>query len=301
MVQLQRAYGNRAVLQMMRGRGVIQRVEPDMEKKDAHLAQFKSRCARYKAIDPGFVDLFERYVNCLVAGNKEEGFPLFEQVIAYLNSIRAFEIPAHIFNEVSDPDQAAEQYTSNINLWSKTNRHMPTEKAKESGGITLEGSLAGALFDGLNFGVDYDTSDLLKHQWKQVSLNFVKNAKGTVTAHMLIGVNQKSVLYNTEAEVVGKKLESGEVTSVVVRYYKAVMKNVADIEMEEFKTEIVTSKEQWDALLAQTESTIPLSDFDTPTGKKRLVAKVNPNGEVFRAIQNLTHTAEEKRAAARHS
>jgi hypothetical protein len=301
---LQRTYGNRAVLQMMKrgapggsGRGVIQREEAAGGKKEAHLAAFKARCAKYKAIDASFVATFEKYVDNLVAGNKDEGMPLFSQVIAYLNKIRAFEIPAHVFNDVSDPAKAAEQYTQNINLWSKTNRHMPTEKANASGGITLEGSLAGALFDGLDFGVDYDTSDLLKAQWKQVSLNFVKNAKGTVTAHMLIGVNQKSVLYNTEAEVIGKKLESGEVTAVVLHYYKAVLKGVGDFEMQEFKEETVQSKDAWDKVLASTESTIPLGEVDTPTGKKTVVAKVNANGQVFRAIQNLTHVAEEKRHA----
>jgi len=307
LASLQRAYGNRAVAQMMKrqaggsfsgsGARVIQREDGGGGKKDAHLAAFKARCAKYKSIDASFVSTFEKYVECLVAGNKDEGMPLFSQVIAYLNDIRAFEIPAHAFNEVSDPAKAAERYTRNINLWSKTNRHMPTEKANASGGITLEGSLAGALFDGLDFGVDYNTSDLLKAQWKQVSLNFVKNAKGTVAAHMLIGVNRQSVLYNTEAEVIGKKLETGEVTKVVLHYYKAVLKGVGDFEMQEFKTEEVTSKDGWDKALSTTTSTIPLGEVDTPSGKKTVVAKVNANGQVFKAIQNLTHVAEEKRHA----
>lgn len=48
--------------------------------------------------------------------------------------------------------------------------------------------------DGLDFGVEYENSQLLKAQWKEVSHNFVLNAKGTVTAHRLYGVNKKSFM-----------------------------------------------------------------------------------------------------------
>jgi len=283
---------------MMRGRafgaGVIQRDEPDLQKKEEHLKEFENRCKQYKAIAPEFIELFKKYVECLVAGNKEEGLPLFQKVIDYLHSIRAFEIPADVFNEVENPDEAAEQYTSNVNLWSKTNNIMPGEKAKASGGITLESTLAGTLFNGLDFGVNYFTSDLLANQWKQVSYNYVKNAKGTVTAHLLIGVNKESVLYKTEADVVKKKLETGEVKSVVVRYYKARAEG-GDIHLEEFKTEVVSTAEQWEKLLAQTKSTVPVGEIDTPTGKKQVVVKVDPNGRVFKAIQGYAHASEARR------
>jgi hypothetical protein len=172
---------------------------------------------------------------------------------------------------------------------------MPGEKAEETKGITLESSLAGFMFDGLDFGVDYGTSDLLKAQWKQVSLNFVKNAHGTVHAHLLIGVNKKSVLYDTEADVVKEKLKNQEVTKVLVNYYKAVQNGPEDFGLEKFKTVEVSNAEEWEKLIATTQSTVPLGEIMTSNGPKQVVAKIDTGGVVFQAIQNLSYQSENRK------
>jgi hypothetical protein len=299
-MQLQRTIGNRSVTQMMQGLRAIQRQEgtSGTSKSDAHLATFKQRCQKFsKVLDGEFIAKFEKYVTCLVAGNKEEGLPLLHEVLAHLSKIKAFQIPADVYDKVAGTEDE-DTYAENINLWSKTNKHMPNEKAGASGGVTLESSLAGYLFDGLDFGVDYSTSDLLKAQWTEVSHNFVKNAKGTVKAHLLIGVNRDSVMYKTESKVILEKLKNGEVTKVEMNYYKADLKNGTDIELVPFKVEEITTPEEFEKVLQTTVSTIPIGEFKGKDGEmKTMVAKVDANGKIFKTIQNFTHGSEERRHA----
>lgn len=302
-MQLQKSAGNQAVLQMMQAGGappVIQRQEgADNLKLKSDLETFKSRCAKYPdALAAAFVATFEEYVACLGAGDKDKGMPLLKKVLSHLQQVKAFSIPAKVYDQVEDKDAAADKYTSNVNLWSKTNKHMPGEKSEENEGITLESSLAGILFDGLSFGIDYSTSDLLKAQWKDVSTNFVSNAKGTVTAHILLGVNKKSVMYDTEAGIISEKLKKGEVQRVVVHYYKAKL-GESDVELEEYKKEEVTTEEDWKKLLETTTNKVPLGEIKTKTGIKKVVANINANGSVFYGIQNFAHAAEERRHEAK--
>jgi hypothetical protein len=272
MMQLQRSIGNRSV-------GQLEEASGGTSKSDAHLAAFKQRCQKYgKVLDGDFVAKFEKYVACLVSNNKEEGMPLLNEVLAHLSKIKAFQIPADVYDKVAGTEDE-DKYAENINLWSKTNKHMPNEKAGASGGVTLESSLAGYLFDGLDFGVDYSTSDLLKAQWTEVSHNFVKNAKGVVKAHLLIGVNHDSVMYRTESKVIMEKLKSKEVTKVEMNYYKANLANGTDIDLVPFKTEEITTPEGFEKVLENTVSTIPIGEIKTKDGAtKTIVFKTLPTG-----------------------
>jgi hypothetical protein len=297
MMQLQRTIGNRAVAQLMRSGQTVQRQEsPGTSVSDAHLAIFKQRCQKFSnVLDNDFIATFERYVACLVSNNKDEGLPLLHKVLAHLKKIKAFSIPAAVYDKVAGTPEE-DKFAGNINLWSKTNKHMPNELAAASGGITLESSLAGYLFDGLDFGVKYHTSDLLKAQWTEVSRNYVMNAKGVVTAHVLIGVNYGSVMYRTESGVIMEKLKNGEVTKVVMKYYKANLMNGTDFELDLFKTEEITTPEEFEKVLNNTVSSIPIGEIKTKDGRtKTIVAKVNANGELFKMIQEYTHNSEERR------
>ncbi|MEX1030081.1 MAG: hypothetical protein WDZ91_08585 [Paenibacillaceae bacterium] len=297
LLQMQRTMGNRAVLQMMkqsqasRPSAVIQRKEGEESSKlDSDLAKFRSRCDKYgKVLNAAFVAKFEKYVQFLAAGNEEEGSPLLQEVLAYLQQVKAFQIPADKFDSVDPAD--ADKFSQNTNLWSKTNKFLPNQKAAETEGVTLESSLAGFLFDGLDFGINYSTSKLLQAQWQQVSQNFISNAKGTIHAHILMGMNEQSVLFKTEAPVVTEKLEKGEVTLVKVTYYHSDLNG----KMDEYKTVDVTTAEEWKALLADTVPVIPIGSVKTKDGTKRVITKINTSGEVYKAIQNITHMAEIKR------
>lgn len=144
--------------------------------------------------EPGMVDLCAEYVLALQNKTtaKTKAKYLLGQINQRMKDARAFERRTG--------DAASKSYSGQSGLW--TGAKGQAEKfAEQSGGITLELSMAGSMFDGLDFGIGsaykWDESPL-KYQWDEFSRLYGEGIRGQVHVHQYRGVRKASIFNLTE-------------------------------------------------------------------------------------------------------
>lgn len=273
---LQSTAGNQATAQLL-GEGQQKGPDDPVVRDNQKLAERIARIDAFKAdraVEIGMCN----YVECLTTGRDHLAIFYLNFVLDELDRVHAFEIPFYLHNHWwSQGGQAiaaeADRRTQEIHLWSKmtqlqamkaSNQNDPTKGPDDRGsGISLEGSLGGWLFDGLDWGMKSKTSRAKDHQWTAVSARFVSHTGGqrpqagspgpgkepaVVHAHVLMGIPANSVLYGTEWEKVKDKLENKTVSRLVIHRY--VMTDIRG-NVKEHDTQEISGLTEWEKFFAE--------------------------------------------------
>ncbi len=173
--------------------------------------------------NPTFIQLFRNYIdNGLATEDREQATRCLNLILNYLDKVKAFQVGRQFF-VVNSADQeiinkAAQRQTQFAEVWSKLEMHLSVEKAERKAGVSLESSMGGSLFDGLDFGSYYD---FLKPYWQEISTRYVRNLRGVVHCRMLIGITNSSVLYRTEWPIIRNLIQKKQVDKLVVHVFKS--------------------------------------------------------------------------------
>lgn len=190
-----------------------------------------TRIAPIKALNNDtFKGLFIYYIEALSNDDKTRAAFAIIQISDYLDSISGFAVSREDTKknqEFSDfpplfklmQELTAEVSSRHGQLWSKLNLYIAYELAKQEGGVSLERSLAGKMFNGLNFGT---TGDVMSPQWTALSARFVRGLHGEVHAHAFEGTVTNSVFYHTEWPRLKALMSEGAVTRVIIHVYRRV-------------------------------------------------------------------------------
>lgn len=226
------------------------------EKAKADLEKVMARIAKYPSLNkPEFKDLFPVYVEMLRKDDKAGARQTMKQMLDYLDNLKAFKVDKKFFKRADrkGDKEAIEDYAkeavNHVQLWSKLNKYMSMHEAEKTGGVSLEGSLAGSIFDDLDFGAVYNDKEegnILADQWREISARFMKDVKGIIHARVFMGIVPGSVLTNTEWPKIKTMLENKQVMALIIHIFK--MKNIQG-ELEEVPPgKIVTDEVSWNAL-----------------------------------------------------
>ncbi len=119
-------------------------------------------------------------------------------------------------------DKNLNKMTGNTALWSKLNQTFASDIAKEKQGVTLEGSLAGYLYDGLMWGTSWSTDPdaPMKKFWMRMSVEIAKAASNSpdkiVDLYVLEQVVKESAFFTDEWPRIKKSIENGELEALYV-------------------------------------------------------------------------------------
>lgn len=172
--------------------GNIQLLEAVKKIKDWD--KLEARLKERELDDPGMVDLCAEYVLALQNKTtaKTKAKYLLGQINQRLKDARAFERRTG--------DAASKSYAGKSGLWTGA-KGQAEHFAEQTGGITLELSMAGSMFDGLDFGIGsaykWDESPL-KYQWDEFSRLYGEGIRGQVHIHQYRGVRRASIFNLTE-------------------------------------------------------------------------------------------------------
>ncbi len=107
-------------------------------------------------------------------------------------------------------------------IWSKMGAAEAINDANVGRGVALESSVQGYIFNGLGFGLPrWDDSPTMGELWLRLSRSYAEALTDWVSAHVLDGIDARSVLTTTEWPEIKKKIESGEVNGLNVFVYAA--------------------------------------------------------------------------------
>ena len=269
-----------------------------VQKKQDDLKVLKERIAKVKALNNddfrslmlGYVDLLWKSVE-----DKSKEAPAEDRlrsILDYLDGIRAFELPANRHDSIPEEqrDAQAVERTSEVHLWSKMTQLQAIRESQKSG-ISLEGSLGGWLFDGLDFGRPPWVAPVMSKQWELVSARFASHTgqaverggqPAVVNAHVLMGLPYDSVLYTTEWEVLKPKLGK-QIKEIVVHLYAMVGLGGG---VKEMGSVTIRDETGWRALVETGKSndqpafSVKIGEIDVPdekegTKKKSIVANLS--------------------------
>ncbi|MGJ5833711.1 hypothetical protein [Streptomyces ossamyceticus] len=120
-------------------------------------------------------------------------------------------------------DRHADASAQHGQLWSKMGSAQATEDVSVGRGTVLEASIQGRIFDGLLFGLpSWSASPALGELWRLLSQTYVEGLKGWVTAHVLDGTTQKSVLTTIEWPRLKAQIAAHQVDGLDIIVYRAV-------------------------------------------------------------------------------
>ncbi|HEY9602398.1 MAG TPA: hypothetical protein V6C85_12355 [Allocoleopsis sp.] len=149
------------------------------------------------------------------------------QIIDCIESMNGLEVPYDWYLENQGQDnfellrkQSAQEFTKHGRLWSKLNVRKSEKAAKATGGIALETTVGGYIFNGLNFGYSWGESPAISLLWQQLSPTYVKHLHGTIEADVLEGIDPSSVLSKIEIKEVLKLIEENKVEKLTVNIHK---------------------------------------------------------------------------------
>lgn len=146
-------------------------------------------------------------------------------LIAEFDRTNALHVPAKWWREnkrnknfVAERNAKAQDTLDKKYLWSKTEPYYPARKAAEAGGLILETSFPGKIFNGKNFGFqNWSDAPVQAQLWEHMSSHYVDAARGPVEAVMLGGKVEGSVLTKHEWPHLKKRIEDGAVTNLHVK------------------------------------------------------------------------------------
>lgn len=250
---------------------------PEAAEKD--LKELLSRLDKVPTLNtPGFIGPMTRYVELAKAAQKDpaqkdKAIEAMNEALNFIATRRLFEVNHRRYERLrknpNDPpaqeavDQVADESVTRANLWSKMNRFYSLGRAVDSGGLSLEASVGGKLFDGLDFGMNYQTNPILANQWKNVSRNYVERTRGEVHAAVFRGIHPKSVLTTVEWPIIKEHLEEPRprrITALFVHIFDLVhqrpkepqandKKDYGEIEEKTVKPIVIMSEADWNTKL----------------------------------------------------
>ncbi|MFJ6490499.1 glycosyltransferase [Streptomyces californicus] len=133
-------------------------------------------------------------------------------------------------------------------IWSKMGAAEAISTANVGTGVALESSVQGYIFDGLGFGLPrWDASPTMAELWHRLSRTYAQSLTNRVTAHVLDGIHDSSVLTTTEWPEARKRIESGEIGGLDVVLYTAVPGGQRH-ELRYVETVTVRTQEEFDRL-----------------------------------------------------
>ncbi len=133
-------------------------------------------------------------------------------------------------------------------IWSKMGAAEAISTANVGTGVALESSVQGYIFDGLGFGLPrWDASPTMAELWHRLSHTYAQSLTNRVTAHVLDGIHDSSVLTTTEWPEARKRIESGEIGGLDVVLYTAVPGGQRH-ELRYVETVTVRTQEEFDRL-----------------------------------------------------
>jgi hypothetical protein len=153
------------------------------------------------------VKLCAEYVLAMTANQEAKAKYLLTLINNKLSDVKAFD------RRVGDDKN--QNYTDKFNLWSGA-KQQAEKYADDTGGVSLERSVAGSLFDGLSFGMKWNNS--LKHQWNELSRLYASGIRGEVHIHQYRGVRTASVFNQVEYPTIKDAIALGIVEPVIHLY-----------------------------------------------------------------------------------
>lgn len=166
-------------------------------------------------------------------GSGQAQIAICDQIVDALESIRGFEVPYRWFvQNQQKPNFKAELLPTKAKsasgqgrFWSKLSTRRSEQGAGSSestteGGLYLESSVAGVLFNGLMFGAPWGASPTMGYLWDHLSTAYANHLHGTVEADVLDGRDPNSVLSNHEWHRLRQSILSGKVQSFVVNIHE---------------------------------------------------------------------------------
>ena len=179
-------------------------------------------------------DLLEADGTVIGQGRRPSGLTpaktaVLDEVISHLESVHGFEVmhdwyrenqnnPGFLDELVAEALRAVE----NGHLWSKLNVRRSDKAARLEGGVYLEGSLAGFIFNGIHLGFPWGASPVFSELWDRLSGTFVSHLRGMVNADVYLGIDDTSVLTRTEWERLKVLIAQGRVNGLQVNIFKFV-------------------------------------------------------------------------------
>ena len=175
----------------------------------AQWATLKERLVERGYDSAAMVDLCARYVLAITAPAPAMDIVknLLKEITDQLQASKAFDRHSG--------DSQDEDYTDGFNLWSGA-KEQATKYGDENGGVALESSAAGSLFDGLNF--DMKWNEALSHQWNELSRLYAEGIRGKVHIHQYRGVRTGSVFNKIEYPTIKDSIAAGLIEPVIHLY-----------------------------------------------------------------------------------
>jgi hypothetical protein len=158
--------------------------------------------------NPEMVKLCAEYVLAMTANQEAKAKYLLTLINNKLSDVKAFD------RRVGDDKN--KDYTDKFSLWSGA-KQQAEKYADDTGGVSLERSVAGSLFDGLNFGASW-SNGVLKHQWNELSRLYASGIRGEVHIHQYRGVRTGSVFNQVEYPTIKDAIALGVVEPVIHLY-----------------------------------------------------------------------------------
>lgn len=107
-------------------------------------------------------------------------------------------------------------------IWSKMGAAEAISTASVGAGVALESSVQGYIFNDLGFGLPrWDDSPTMGELWLQLSRTYAQGLTNRVTAHVLDGIHDSSVLTTTEWPEARKRIAGGEIGGLDILVYTA--------------------------------------------------------------------------------
>lgn len=210
---------------------------PAFERDEAAARKELKRYGLHK--DAAFMSAFDGYMHQLSENGRwiSEGHTPNERwagdaadkLVAQFDRLQALHVPAKWWrdeyrdnghNKLSTRELAAmaTETKKHKYLWSKSEPYYPAKKAAEDGGLILETSPPGKIFNAKNFGFgSWSDAPVQARLWEHMSGHYVDGAEGPVTAVMLGGRVASSVLTKYEWPHLKKLIEDGKVPHMHVK------------------------------------------------------------------------------------
>lgn len=169
----------------------------------------KERLTERGYANPTMIDMCAKYVLAITAPA-----PAMDIVKNLLKDITDQLHASQAFDRHAGDDQDAD-YADGFNLWSGA-KEQAKQFGEDNGGVALESSAAGSLFDGLTF--DMKWNEALSHQWNELSRLYAEGIRGKVHIHQYRGVRTGSVFNKIEYPTIKDSIAAGLIEPVIHLY-----------------------------------------------------------------------------------
>lgn len=167
----------------------------------------KSRLEERDLGKPEILELSAEYVLAMTVKQDAKAKYILNLLNNRFKGLRAFA--------TKKGDSQEKDYGGKFNLWSGA-KEQAMEHSIKSGGIALEASKVGSVFDGLNFGMQWNAA--LGHQWNEYSRLYAEGITGEVHIHQYRGVREGSVFNKIEYPVIKDGIAMGTIEPVIHLY-----------------------------------------------------------------------------------